>query len=163
MRSIPGHRSLAVLVAVCLAATVCLPRAWAADATLSGRVFGSDGSTPRAGVSVHLVRGEGEQVFSSTTSADGAFAIGAPAGSYTVLVDTPDGAFVHGQPVEVQAGANPPLALALMAAAGPGGSRSAARAGIRPWVKWLIVGFLGLSGLYIASEIVESEKPGSDF
>jgi hypothetical protein len=158
MRSTPRQ-----LITVCLASALCLPPAWAADATLSGRVFGGDGSTPRAAVGVHLVQGEGEEVFSSTTGADGAFAIDAPAGSYTLLVDTPSGAFVHGQPLVVQAGVNPPLALSLLAAADASGLGSSTSTGLAPWAKWLIVGVLGLSGLYIASEVVESEDPSSEF
>lgn len=163
MMSIPFRRPFAAVLVLVLATVLHLPSAGALDATFSGRVFGGDGATPRSGVTVNLVQGDGESVFSSrATGADGTFVIEkAPAGSYTLLVEAPEGAFLAAENLELQPGANKPLALALSAAGEPSGLGSATQT--KPWLKWLIIGLLGVSGLYVIDEITNGEDPSSNF
>ena len=86
-------------------------------ASWGGRVFQTDRRAPRAGVVVELVASDGHgRVRSEPTRADGAFTIeGAPAGKYTLHVETPEGVFVSSEPFQLQPGPNPPMALALKA------------------------------------------------
>jgi len=91
-------------------------------ASWGGRVFQPDRTAPRAGVVVELVAHEAQgsnagspgRIRSKPTRADGAFTIeDAPTGTYTLHVETPEGLFVSSDPVELQAGSNTPMALAL--------------------------------------------------
>ena len=84
-------------------------------ASLSGRVFQADGITPRTGVTVSLVDDTTEGMWRSEPTRDnGGFRIEqAPAGSYTLVVETQEGAFISPEPVALQPGTNQPLALAL--------------------------------------------------
>lgn len=92
-----------------------VPAAATEQAVFSGRVLSPDGVTPRGGVVVSLLNVETRETFSSTPTGDeGAFHIDtAPAGSYQVAAETPDGAFVAPGTFELQAGANKPLAFKL--------------------------------------------------
>ncbi|HEV8376442.1 MAG TPA: carboxypeptidase-like regulatory domain-containing protein [Candidatus Polarisedimenticolia bacterium] len=65
-------------------------------ATLEGRVFGPDRVTPVPGAVVRAVRGDGEQVFSSLpTDGRGYYSISnVSLGSYDVVVEVSDGAFL---------------------------------------------------------------------
>jgi carboxypeptidase family protein len=65
-------------------------------ASISGRVFGPDRTTPLSGAVVRAVRGEGAQVYSSLpTDEKGNFSMSnlAP-GSYDLVVELPDGVFL---------------------------------------------------------------------
>jgi len=86
-------------------------------ASWGGRVFQPDRTAPRAGVVVELVANQGQgRVRSNPTRADGAFTIeGAPTGTYTLHVETPEGVFVSSEPFELQPGPNTPMALELEA------------------------------------------------
>lgn len=166
MRSPVLRRFFAVLLVATFVVVVPAARAQALDAELSGRVFAADGLTPRSGVTVHLVRGEGESVYSSVaTNSDGTFAIGdAPAGTYSLLVETADGAFLSPEPLQLQPGANRPLALSLSAAADQDtGLGSPNARPTRTWVKWLVIGVLTASGLYLVHEVTKGEELSSDF
>ncbi len=163
MMSIPFRRPFAALLVLAMSTVLHLPSAGALDATFSGRVFGVDGATPRSGVTVHLLQGDGETMFRSrATGTDGTFVIEqAPAGSYALLVETPEGAFLAAENLELKPGANKPLALALGAAGEASGLGSATPT--KRWLKWLIIGLLGVSGLYVIDEVTSSEDPSSNF
>jgi len=168
MNSIPFRRSLAAVLVAVFSTFLSLPPALAMDASFSGRVFEADGMTPRSGVTVNLVKGEGEKFYTSeATSADGTFLIdGAPAGSYSLLVDAGQEAFLSPDPLELQAGANKPLALSLSSSGGETQQTGIGSAkGMKPWAKWLTVSLLGVAALAVGYRVVnpETETGGSDF
>jgi len=157
MKSISIRRPLAALT---VALILAISPVWAAEATFSGRVFEADGFTPQSGVTVNLVEGQGETVYSSdATGANGTFVInGAPVGSYSLLVETPEGAFLSPVPLELHEGANKPLALSLNASDTGLGNDDG---GIKGWTQWLIIGLLLMAGLYVASEVADGSSSGS--
>lgn len=111
-----SRRILALALALFTAAvSAAAPVAAAEQAVFSGRVLSPDGITPREGVVVSLLNVETREVFSSAPTGDeGAFRIEtAPAGSYQIAAETPEGAFVASEALEIQAGANKPLAFKL--------------------------------------------------
>jgi hypothetical protein len=156
MKSFAFRRPLALLT---VALILAVSPAWAVDATFSGRVFEADGLTPQSGVTVNLIEGEGRTVYSSeSTGANGTFVIdGAPVGSYSLLVETPQGAFLSPVPLELHEGANKPLALSLNASNTGLGNEG----GIDGWAQWLIIGLLIFGGLYVASSVANGSSSGS--
>jgi hypothetical protein len=165
MNSIPFRRPLAAVLVAVFSTFLSLPPALAMDASFSGKVFEADGSTPRAGVTVNLVKGEGESIYTSpATSADGTFLIdGAPAGRYSLLVDTEQGAFLSPDPLELQAGVNKPLALSLSSSGGEMQTGVGSAEPMKPWLKWLTVGLIGVAALYVGQRVVNPESDGSEF
>src|SRR5262245_36982191 len=126
---------------------------------LSGRVLAENGSDARAGVVVALVDTKAEKVFrSEPTDARGAFRVDAPAaGRYALLVEAPEGAFLASDGLELAAGLNKPVALALKP--GKGGRQETPPAapaptpppagGLPSWAKWVIAG-----GIVVGAAIV---------
>ena len=160
MKSISTRRQFAALtLALILALILATTPAWSVEATFSGRVFDADGVTPQSGVTVSLIEGPGETIYSSeATGTSGTFLIdSAPVGSYSVLVDTAEGAYQYPVPLELHEGANKPLALSLNASqTGLGGG-----GGLDGWPKWVILGVLIFSGLCVAAEVVDGSSSGS--
>jgi hypothetical protein len=114
-----SRRLLAMTVAVALVWLPTAPRTEAADTALfSGRVVSADGVTPRAGVTIALVDDERGSVFRSRPSDDrGVFHLDSAApGSYTLVAEVPEGAFVAQGKVTLNTGNNPAVALALQPA-----------------------------------------------
>src|SRR5262247_3022779 len=84
------------------------PGIFASSSTsLSGRVV-TDGADPRAGVVVTLVEPASEKMYrSAPTDSRGAFTIdAAPAGSYALVVEAPEGAFLASNNVQIAPGVN---------------------------------------------------------
>jgi hypothetical protein len=193
MCSILSRRLLAVTVAALLVWLQAAPGAVAADtALLRGRVVSADGVTPRAGVVITLVDDERGSVFRSRPSDDrGVFNLdSARPGRYTLVAEVPEGAFVAADKVNLAAGPNPAVALALQPAEpqetdsqdsppeegipaeeDQGAEASDAtlppppveKEGLSPVVKGVIAGVVGLvavATVYLASE---EEDPGSPF
>jgi hypothetical protein len=154
---------------VALVWVVCTPVTPAGTlASWSGRVFQPDRSAPRAGAVVELVGDEGGQRHrSQPTEADGAFKIeGAPAGRYALHVETPEGVFVSSEPVELQSGANAPMALALAARTldakqdhGFGGANVSRR------TEYILAGVVTAVALFVYLQVTEDENEpsGSEF
>ena len=160
MNSIPFRRPLAAVLVAVFSTFLSLPPTLAMDASFSGRVFEADGMTPRAGVTVNLVKGEGEEFYTSeATSADGTFLIdGAPAGSYSLLVDAGQEAFLSPDPLELQEGVNKPLALSLSASGSESQRTGVGSAeGMKPWLKWLTVGLISMTALYVGHRVLNPE------
>src|SRR5262245_40773146 len=114
-----GRRWLAaVLAAVVIVAHSGLPAGAGGVAHLRGRVLGADGATPRPGVTIALVDGGG-RVFRSEPSDDrGAFGVDSAApGTYTLVAEGSEGAFVATGKVSLREGDNPAVAVALRPAA----------------------------------------------
>ena len=111
-----SRRLLAMTVAVALLWLPIAPRTEAAGTALfRGRVVSADGVTPRSGVTVALVDAERGSVFRSMpTDERGVFQLDSAApGSYTLVAEVPEGAFVAQGTVSLDAGNNPAVALAL--------------------------------------------------
>lgn len=156
-----------------IACTVCFAAfspALAANAVFTGRVLDSDGVTPRPGVVVTLVGDTPEHVYRSAPTRDeGAFRIEtAPAGSYALIADTSQGAFLADGSLRLREGANNPLALTLNGSAkpnyqgGPGGSPGAG--GLPTWAKWTIAGVIGVAAVLLVIEATDdNETMASDF
>jgi hypothetical protein len=102
-----------------------------ASSTLSGRVVAQNGADPRPGVVVTLFEPATERAFhSSPTDAKGAFSIdSAPAGSYSLVVETPEGAFLASDNLQLAPGVNRPLSLALKPGRAEGAKPEAAPKG----------------------------------
>ena len=113
-------RSLRRMVAVLLvlavvSSTLAAPLAPLAPAQLRGRVLEADGRTPRTGVTVVLVDEGGQTRYrSAPSSLRGVFRIpAADAGTYRLLAETPEGAFLAPQAVELAAGSTSAVSLSL--------------------------------------------------
>ena len=133
-------------------------------ASFSGQVLQSDGKAPQAAVTVILVDGQRQARAQATTGEDGTFRIdGAPTGTYSLIVDTADGAFLAVESLTLAAGVNPRQTLTLrrgpQAASGAGQSL----AGVT-WGQWLIAGAIVIAALAIVNEVTDSsEAPASPF
>lgn len=151
------RRQVAVVVAMVTATVLMAPPSWpAASAVLGGRVLQADGLTPQTGAIVHLVDDDHRIWPSKATEADGGFLIDdAPAGRYTLVVETAEAAFVAAEPLSLAAGANPPLALSLNAARQPTGLGSDEGAGLPKWLAWTIGGVIFVAALFVIDELSE--------
>ena len=169
------RRSLAAALAV---ATVCLYTSFPVPASdlalLEGRVLAADGATPRDGVVVNLVDMSGRKIFASKpTDERGVFRVdSAPAGTYTLVAEAPEGAFIASDPVELEVGNNPPVSLALKPTAQEGEEEDdepvmvpplPAEKGLENWVKWVIAGTIIVGSLAVVDLLGEEEESGSPF
>jgi hypothetical protein len=169
-----GRRSLAVsLVAGLFLATTSGPLFASSGATLTGRVVASGGNDARPGVVVALVDTGAEKVYRSTpTDERGAFSVSAPsAGSYAVLVEAPEGAFIASDGLVLAPGANRPVSLALKpgkqgsAPAGqqPAGSPPPKKGGLPTWAKWVIAGGIVVGAAIVVDAVTKNDKEASTF
>ncbi len=165
----PRRLVAAMLTAAIVAALTIAPVQAAGSASFGGRVLQQDGVTPRSDVVVHLVDARGETGARSVPTTDeGAFRIAqATPGTYSVLVDTGDGAFISPTPVTLKSGPNPALALSLGGGSpnfyqqqtGLGGGKALSAA----W-KWSIVGAISVGALFVVNELSDEEdEPASPF
>jgi len=149
------QRDLALFMAVSTALFLVPVPGWSADdAQFGGRVFESDGITPYEGVVIALYDAGNEQVYwSDSTGTEGTFLIDeAPAGTYAVVAETGEGAFLTAETLEIQAGDNRPLSLTLKVA--PGQSQSGSQ--LEPWKKWTIAGGIGVAALVLVLDVTDS-------
>jgi hypothetical protein len=165
--------TIAITVAALPATTV-----WSSDAMLhdadgarfEGRVFRSDGVSPRPEVVVALYDEESGDVFrSGPTDESGGFRIaGAPPGTYALVTEASEGAFLAGENVELAAGANRPVSLTLtdnppVRNLAPG-QTSGQKSGPSTLVKWIIAGGIIVAGLFVINELTDDgESNASDF
>jgi len=164
MSPTPCRRALALTLAV---TTVLLllpaPVRAAGDAQLSGRVFATDGVTPRPGVVVALYDPASEQAYrSEPTTDEGTFHIAeAPAGTYSLVAETDGVAFLAADNLQLQAGSNEPLGLTLRTAPAYQ-TTGQQQSGLKPWAKWVIAGSIIVVGLFLIYEVTsESETNAS--
>ena len=134
--------------------------------TLTGRVLTQNGADPRPGVVVTLVETASERAFrSSPTDAQGAFMIdAAPAGSYALVVEAPEGAFLAASNLQLAPGVNRPLSLALKpgkegeAPAGSAATPPGRKKGAVPtWAKWVIAGGVVVGAAIIVNAVTKTE------
>jgi hypothetical protein len=162
------RRFTATTVIFAVIAFVVVSPTWAdSNAVFTGKVLESDPPAPKAGVVVTLVEPSSEKTYSSEpTDADGLFRVdGAPAGSYRVVAETSEGAYLAGDAVELAAGDNRPVSLTLGGAApnyqstaGAGGQQSQG-GGLPGWAKWVIVGgIVVIGGAAVASVTSDDDE-----
>jgi hypothetical protein len=173
MRSIV-RRSIAASAVLSLALTSWgLPAVAGSGAVLAGRVTASDGASPRGDVVVHLLQdGREASVRSAATDARGAFRMdAAPAGTYRVLVEAPEGAFLASDAISLADGEDPaPVLLALRqeeppaepaAPAEPPPAAAPAPAGqegLPGWAKWTIVGGIAIGAAFVINEVTDEDE-----
>jgi carboxypeptidase family protein len=142
--------------------------------TFTGRVLAANGADPRAGVVVTLVDPASETTYKSTpTDAKGAFSIAsAPAGSYALVVEAPEGAFLASSNLQIAPGVNRPVALALKPgkqgtpppAAAPAGAQPPPKKGAIPtWAKWVIAGGIVVGAAIVVDAVTSSSNEASSF
>jgi len=136
------------------------PALAAVNAEFTGRVLHADGSNPREGVVIILVDPESEQEFrSEPTNAEGVFNIAsATAGTYTLIAETPEGAFLATDNLVLQEGQNRPLSLTLELSAGNPATEGLASGSLPNWGKWLIVGFIALGAIYVIDQVTKKDS-----
>ena len=88
-----------------------------------------------------------------------------PPGTYTVLIETPDGAYLASDGLTLTAGDNQPLLLAISNDPPTGPPPGLAAGGGWPtWVKWVVVGVIVVVGAVVINEVTEDdETPGTPF
>ena len=153
----PCRRALALaLSASIILLVVPAPGRANGTAEFAGRVFRSDGITPRPGVVVALYDPTSDQTYRSRpTSDEGNFRISdAPAGRYALLAETGEVAYLASDEVELQAGANRPLALTLQTAPGYQATGQQ-QSGMKTWVKWVITGVISATALYLIYDVTK--------
>jgi hypothetical protein len=166
MRHRTLHRAVAsTLVATTILLYCTLPVSAGAMGSIEGRVTTAPDHGPRGGVVVRLVDDAAKRTYrSSSTDARGAFRVQAEPGTYRVLVDTPEGAFLASNSVKVAAGHNPPVSLSLKRQAGqtppPPSSPSS---GMATWQKAVIVGAIAVGALLVVDGVTQDEKQASPF
>ncbi len=146
-----------------------------ADVVLTGKVLQTDPSAPKADVVVTLFDPETERAYSSQpTGDDGLFRVeGAPPGSYRIVVEAAEGAYLAGEGVQLAAGANRPVALNLNGSApnfqdteGETGDEqqpqptTGKKKGLPAWAKWTIVGGIAVLALLAIDSVTEDEDEG---
>jgi hypothetical protein len=156
MPGIDSRRLIASMVLLALASTV---PAHAGGASLSGRVLDTDSRTPRGGVVVALVGADPDVVHrSASTGEDGAFAIAdVDPGSYSLLVEAPQGAFLAPEPIVLERGANRPLALSMSMSMQDTGFGSPQSSGLSNLTKWIIVGAISAAALFVVADAGSDE------
>ena len=133
------------------------PPSRSADSALfSGRVFQSDGVSARTGVVVALYDEQSGDVFrSEPTNDEGAFAFDSvPAGTYTLITEGSEGAFLAGDSVELGEGSNRALSLTLSPTPPDGTFAPAQASGKGPskLVAWIIAGSIIVVALLVLDE-----------
>jgi len=171
MLSESWRRATACLVAASVSSFLAIGTVSADPATVfSGKVLGAEGSTPREGVVVRLVGATPDSSYSSNpTGTDGAFRLeGAPPGSYRVLAEAQEGAYLAADGFQLQPGTNQPVALTLGAAAAPNyqtadqttTGAAPPKQGLPTWAKWTIVGGIAVIALWAIDSVTsEDEEP----
>jgi hypothetical protein len=139
--------------------------------TLTGRVVAQNNAEPRSGVVVTLVETASEKAYrSSPTDARGAFTIdAAPAGSYALVVEAPEGAFLASNQLQLAPGVNRPVSLALKSgkADEPPAAGStpppAPKSGTPTWAKWVIAGAVIVGAAVVVDAVTSDSNEASSF
>jgi hypothetical protein len=171
--SCPAIRSVTAIVSILglVLASSSGVLAATSPTSLTGRVT-TDAAEPRAGVVVTLVEPASEKAYrSAPTDARGAFTIdAAPAGSYALVVEAPEGAFLASNNVQLAPGVNRPISLALKPAKGgkqetpppaPADAPPApppASKGPPTWAKWVIAGGIIVGAAVVINAVTKDDE-----
>jgi hypothetical protein len=134
------------------------------NAIFEGRVVAEDGVSPMEGVVIRLAGHETGTVYSSTPSnSDGAFRMdAAPEGTYAVLAQAADSAYLAADSIELKSGQNQPVAVMIR----PQTELAPAQSGsssLPLWGKIVIGGTLGLAALAIIDNSNNDEPAATPF
>ncbi|HKQ62047.1 MAG TPA: carboxypeptidase-like regulatory domain-containing protein [Candidatus Polarisedimenticolaceae bacterium] len=167
---------LRIFVAALLAVSTA---AAGSPAVFTGRIVGGDGVSPRAGVVVALLDLERRETYRSGPSDDGGVfrLASAPAGTYRLVAEAPEGAFVSPATVKLVAGDNRPVSVALQAEPPtppppppPPPSTPPApapkKSGLPGWAKGTIAGAIGVAAIFVIDDVSKDEEENasqSDF
>lgn len=142
-------------------------------ALFKGRVVASDGATPQSGVVVTLVDVAGRRQFASKPSDEhGAFHVdSAPPGSYSLVAETAEGAFLASDKLELREGENAPVSLSLKPddeddeddEEGAIPPPPPSPGGLETWVRWVLGGSIIIGGLAVVDLLSEDEESASPF
>jgi hypothetical protein len=105
---------------------------------------------------------------SQPTTAEGMFRIeSAPAGSYALLTEAPEGVYLAVENLDLAPGKNRPLALTLSETApnlAPAKASTSKKGGLPMWAKGLIAGVIVAGGvLLVVAATEDEEEPETDF
>lgn len=184
MSSRPFQRSVAVALAVATAVFTGNLHLLAGSATLlSGRVLAGP-EQPRAGVVVTLYDTRTEDTFrSAPTDSRGAFHIDtAPPGTYALLVEAGEGAFLASDSIRLDSGAPRAVSLSLNPGADPvppqgeqpkapepkapeppkdqsepAPAKTPKQKKAAPWAKWVIVGGIVVGGVLVIDSLTKED------
>ena len=165
MLSASWRRATSCVLVASLSMFLVGPLAGQPATVFSGKVLGAGGTSPREGVTVRLVGATPETSYAAQpTGGDGAFRLeGAPPGSYRVVAEAAEGAYLAADGFELAAGANHPVALTLAQASpsfqttGSTTTGAAPAGGLPTWAKWTIVGGIALVALWAIDSVTEDE------
>lgn len=184
MSSRPFQRAVAVALAVATSLFTGNLHLLAGSGTLlSGRVLAGP-EQPRAGVVVALYDTRTEDTFrSSPTDARGTFHIdAAPAGTYALLVETGEGAFLASDHIRLDAGSARAVSLSLQpgadpvppageqpkpaeptpdtpkASPAPASAKQQKQQKLAPWAKWVIVGGVVVGGALVINALTQEDS-----
>jgi len=175
-----SRRALAAtLILTTFLAVTAFPVLAVDGASLSGRIVAADGVTPRAGVVVALFDEQSRTTYrSDPSSTEGAFNIAeAPAGSYRMLAETSEGAYLASNQFQLEPGQNRPVSLSLDPQTDPTGDeggaggegdpaadeQAAKKDGLPTWARWVIAGAILVGGVLVIEELTKEEEPASPF
>ena len=168
MSSVSWRRATSSVLVASLSLFLVGPLAAEPTTVFSGKVLGAGGTSPREGVIVRLVGETPETSYAAQpTGGDGAFRLeGARPGSYRVVAEAAEGAYLAADGFELAAGANRPVALTLAQASpnfqtGSTATGSSASGGLPTWAKWTIVGGIALVALWAIDSVTEDEDETS--
>ena len=165
---IDSRGKLMALALVVTTASLCLapPARAEVAAEFAGRVLAADGVTPLAGADVILLDLETRTEHrTQPTHTNGGFSLEVPPGTYTVVIQTADGAYLASRGLPLVAGANQPLLLAIsQETTGSVPAGLAAEGGWPGWAKWVIVGGIVVIGAVVMNEVTQDgDAPASPF
>jgi len=178
MKSNPSRRTLtAVLVVAMVCVHAGFPALASGPALFQGRVVAGDGATPRSGIVVTLVDVAGGKHFASKPSDErGTFRVdSAPPGSYNLVAEAPEGAFLASGKLELIEGDNTPVSLALKPRAPQDDDDDEdddegiipppppPPGGLETWVRWVLGGSIIVGGLAVVDLLGEDEDSVSPF
>jgi hypothetical protein len=114
-------------------------------------------------VVVSLYDAESDATYrSQPTTDEGMFRIdSAPAGSYTLLTEAPEGVYLAAENLELAPGRNSPLALTLSETApnlAPAKASTTQKDGLPMWAKGLIAGVIVAGGVLLIIKATEDEE-----
>jgi hypothetical protein len=132
------------------------------NAIFQGRVVAEDGVSPIEGVVIKLAMRETGTLYSSSPSnRDGAFRLDtAPEGTYAVLAQAADGAYLAAESIQLKSGQNQQVAVMIRPQAELAPAQGGASS-LPLWGKIVIGGTLTLAALAIIDGVSNDSEPAA--
>ena len=170
------RRAVALVLALVVGAspTLAVTPPATSPASLGGRVLAADGKTPQPGVVIALVDEAAQKLYrSQPTAGTGGFSIeSVPAGTYSLVAETPKGAYLAARSLTLAPGGNTPLALTLQPTdpteptepttpppTEPATTTTTTSQTVKllPWQKWVLIGAIGVTALVVVDQLTDDE------